>query len=63
MTAPSDAERLLRTTALQVTKPRIAVLTAVHERPHADTDATVPPSTSVWAGRAAGPGQVHSCGW
>ncbi len=41
MTAPSDAERLLRTTALRVTKPRIAVLTAVHERPHAHTEAII----------------------
>ena len=41
MTAPSDAERLLRTTTLRVTKPRIAVLAAVHEHPHADTDAVI----------------------
>ena len=41
MTAPSDAERLLRGTTLRVTKPRIAVLTAVHERPHADTDSII----------------------
>ena len=38
---PTDAERLLRATALRVTKPRVAVLTAVHERPHADTDAII----------------------
>ena len=36
-----DAERLLRGTTLRVTKPRIAVLTAVHEHPHADTDAII----------------------
>ena len=38
---PIDAERVLRGTALRVTKPRIAVLTAVHEHPHADTDAII----------------------
>ena len=41
MTPPPDAERLLRSTTLRVTKPRIAVLTAVHEHPHADTDAII----------------------
>jgi Fe2+ or Zn2+ uptake regulation protein len=30
---------LLRSTALRVTRPRLAVLAAVHEHPHADTDA------------------------
>jgi Fur family ferric uptake transcriptional regulator len=39
--ALSDAERLLRSAALRVTRPRIAVLTAVHERPHADTDSII----------------------
>ena len=33
-----DAERLLRGAALRVTRPRVAVLEAVHARPHADTD-------------------------
>jgi Fur family transcriptional regulator, stress-responsive regulator len=33
-----DAEPLLRRVALRVTRPRVAVLTAVHEHPHADTD-------------------------
>ena len=32
------AERLLRGAALRVTRPRVAVLAAVHEHPHADTD-------------------------
>ena len=41
MPALSDAERLLRSAALRVTRPRIAVLTAVHERPHADTDSII----------------------
>jgi Fe2+ or Zn2+ uptake regulation protein len=36
-----DAESLLRATALRVTKPRLAVLAAVHAHPHADTDAIV----------------------
>lgn len=31
-------ERMLREAALRVTRPRLAVLTAVHEHPHADTD-------------------------
>jgi Fur family ferric uptake transcriptional regulator len=30
---------MLRGAALRVTRPRVAVLTAVHARPHADTDA------------------------
>jgi Fur family ferric uptake transcriptional regulator len=37
--ATSDLERLLRDSALRVTRPRVAVLAAVHEHPHADTDA------------------------
>ncbi len=36
-----DAEPLLRGAALRVTRPRVAVLTAVHEHPHADTDSIV----------------------
>ncbi len=35
---PVDAERLLRDAGLRVTRPRLAVLDAVHERPHADTE-------------------------
>jgi len=34
----SDFERMLREAELRVTRPRLAVLTAVHARPHADTD-------------------------
>ena len=34
----SDFERMLRGAALRVTRPRVAVLTAVHTHPHADTD-------------------------
>ena len=36
-----EAEQLLRAAALRVTRPRLAVLAAVHERPHADTDAII----------------------
>jgi Fe2+ or Zn2+ uptake regulation protein len=32
---------MLRGAALRVTRPRLAVLTAVHEHPHADTDSIV----------------------
>lgn len=33
-----DAERLLRGAGLRLTRPRVAVLAAVHRRPHSDTD-------------------------
>ncbi len=36
-----DAAHLLRGVALRVTRPRVAVLTAVHEHPHADTDSII----------------------
>jgi len=36
-----DAEPMLRGAALRVTRPRMAVLTAVHEHPHADTDSII----------------------
>ena len=32
---------MLRGVALRVTRPRVAVLSAVHERPHADTDSII----------------------
>ena len=38
---PSDFERMLRGAALRVTRPRLAVLSAVHEHPHADTDSII----------------------
>jgi Fur family ferric uptake transcriptional regulator len=38
VSTPSDFERMLRGAALRVTAPRIAVLTAVHDHPHFDTD-------------------------
>jgi len=34
----SELERALRDAGLRVTRPRLAVLAAVHEHPHADTD-------------------------
>ncbi|WP_134766056.1 Fur family transcriptional regulator [Nocardioides sp. 1609] len=41
MATPPDVENMLRATALRVTKPRVAVLAAVHEHPHADTDTVI----------------------
>jgi Fur family ferric uptake transcriptional regulator len=38
MPTTTDFERMLRASALRVTRPRVAVLTAVYEHPHADTD-------------------------
>ncbi len=38
---PPDVEQLLRSASLRVTAPRQAVLAAVHENPHADTDAVI----------------------
>jgi Fur family ferric uptake transcriptional regulator len=37
----SDFERLLRGALLRVTGPRVAVLRAVHDHPHADTDSII----------------------
>ncbi|MCL4287776.1 MAG: transcriptional repressor [Thermoleophilia bacterium] len=37
MSPTVQSERLLREADLRVTRPRMAVLTAVHDRPHADT--------------------------
>jgi Fur family ferric uptake transcriptional regulator len=34
----AEFERMLRGASLRVTAPRLAVLTAVHEHPHSDTD-------------------------
>jgi Fur family ferric uptake transcriptional regulator len=39
VSSSGEFERMLRGAALRVTAPRIAVLAAVHEHPHADTDA------------------------
>lgn len=38
MPAASDLERRLREVGLRVTRPRTAVLSAVHAHPHADTE-------------------------
>jgi len=38
---PLDAETLLRGASLRVTRPRIAVLCAVHAHPHADTESLI----------------------
>ena len=37
----SECERMLREAALRVTRPRVAVLGAVHDHPHADTDSII----------------------
>lgn len=39
MPSQPEVEQLLRGAGLRVTRPRVAVLTAVYEHPHADTDA------------------------
>ncbi len=41
MPSPSAFEHLLRQGALRVTRPRLSVLAAVHEHPHADTDSII----------------------
>jgi Fe2+ or Zn2+ uptake regulation protein len=41
MQATLDGEELLRGASLRVTRPRVAVLIAVHARPHADTDTII----------------------
>jgi Fur family ferric uptake transcriptional regulator len=37
----SDFQQMLRDVSLRVTRPRVAVLTAVHAYPHADTDSII----------------------
>jgi Fur family transcriptional regulator, stress-responsive regulator len=37
----TEYERMLRGAALRVTRPRLAVLSAVHEHPHTDTDSVI----------------------
>jgi Fur family transcriptional regulator, stress-responsive regulator len=37
----ADFERMLRGAALRVTRPRVAVLSAVHTHPHADTSSII----------------------
>ncbi|MEO6509373.1 MAG: transcriptional repressor, partial [Nocardioides sp.] len=41
MTADPDVSQRLRGVGLRVTRPRLAVLAAVHALPHADTDAVI----------------------
>ncbi|MGA2009854.1 MAG: Fur family transcriptional regulator [Solirubrobacteraceae bacterium] len=41
MPPTSELERMLRGVSLRVTRPRVSVLAAVHERPHADTNAII----------------------
>jgi Fur family transcriptional regulator, stress-responsive regulator len=37
----TDHEEMLRGASLRVTRPRLAVLAAVHDHPHADTDSII----------------------
>jgi Fe2+ or Zn2+ uptake regulation protein len=41
MTAADDFQQLLRGAGLRVTRPRVAVLGAVHSHPHADTESLI----------------------
>ena len=41
MPSSPEIERILRSAELRVTRPRIAVLNAVHEHPHADTNSII----------------------
>jgi Fur family ferric uptake transcriptional regulator len=41
MLANSELERMLRGASLRVTRPRVAVLAAVHDHPHADTHSII----------------------
>ncbi|RSM90639.1 transcriptional repressor [Kibdelosporangium aridum] len=41
MLTTTDYERMLREVALRVTRPRLAVLSAVYAHPHADTDSII----------------------
>lgn len=41
MPTPQDVERILREAGLRVTRPRVAVLTAVHDHAHAHTDSII----------------------
>lgn len=41
MSAPVDLEQQLRSADLRVTRPRVAVLDAVHQHPHADTESII----------------------
>ena len=41
MPTPAELEQVLRSASLRVTRPRVAVLAAVHDHPHADTESLI----------------------
>ncbi|WSY62300.1 transcriptional repressor [Nocardia sp. NBC_00881] len=41
MPTTSEFQQMLRGVSLRVTRPRVAVLSAVHDHPHADTDSII----------------------
>ena len=41
MATALEIQQMLREVGMRVTRPRLAVLTAVHEHPHADTDSII----------------------
>lgn len=41
MATALEIQQMLRAVGMRVTRPRVAVLTAVHEHPHADTDSII----------------------
>jgi Fur family ferric uptake transcriptional regulator len=41
MATAAEIQQMLRSVGLRVTRPRVAVLTAVHAHPHADTDSII----------------------
>jgi Fur family ferric uptake transcriptional regulator len=41
VTTASHVEHVLREASLRVTRPRVAVLTAVYDHPHSDTDSII----------------------
>jgi Fur family ferric uptake transcriptional regulator len=47
MPTASEFQQLLRGVSLRVTRPRVAVLSAVHDHPHADTESIIRAVRSV----------------
>jgi Fur family ferric uptake transcriptional regulator len=41
MPMQADFEHMVRSVGLRVTRPRLAVLSALHDRPHSDTDSII----------------------
>lgn len=41
MPTASEFQQMLRGVSLRVTRPRVAVLSAVHDHPHADTESII----------------------